>query len=433
MIEEKNLPQWLDYWDTLHTGGKIDLDLRRTQEVWTKLKKGRTAPIITVGGTNGKGSVCAFLAAIYRAAGYRVGSFFSPHLLRFNERIAINTVSVEDETIVKAFAELDKVRGDISLTFFEAATLAAMEIFQTSAVDIIILEVGLGGRLDAVNVFDPSVAIVTNVALDHQDYLGDTREKIGREKAEIARKNVPIIVGEKNIPDSVLQTIEQKEAVPFRAGVDFHYQKQELQWDYHFTPRDKPLYKEHHRFALPLPVFLGSYQLSNAALALTAIECLNAVFPIDTASIKRGLLKVRHPGRFEILPCRPMVVLDVGHNPHAAAALRRNLLTLPFARKRLALFSVLQDKDLSGIINEIKDEFDAWYVAPLSTTRALGCDKIVAALHGAGENEVFVFPNIAKAYTAAWQAMSEEDRMVVFGSFYTVSEAIRAIESVGDE
>lgn len=433
MVEKKNLQQWLNYWDTLHSGSKIDLELKRTREVWAKLKKGETAPIITVAGTNGKGSVCAFLAAIYHAAGYRVGSFFSPHLLRFNERIAINTISVEDEAIVKAFSEIDKVRGGISLTYFEAATLAAMENFQTSAVDIIILEVGLGGRLDAVNVFDPSIAIITNVALDHQDYLGNTREKIGREKAGIVRKNVPIILGERNIPHSVLQIIGEKGAVPFQVGVDFDYEKQGLQWRYNFIPQDKPLYKEHHRFALPLPVLQGSYQISNAALALTAIECLHEVFPIDVASIKRGLLQVRHRGRFEILPYRPMVIVDVGHNPHAAAALKRNLLTLPFAKKRLAVFSVLQDKDLSGMIDELKNEFNAWYIAPLSTARALACDKIIAALHAAGENEVFVFPSIAEAYIAAWQTVSEEDQVIVFGSFYTVAETLRVIESVGDE
>lgn len=426
-IRPSTLEEWLIYWENLHQGQSIELGLQRVKAVSARFAWSINIPIITVAGTNGKGSVCAFLTAIYRAAGFSVGTFFSPHIHRFNERITLNNQPVDDDTLISAFERLDHIREEISLTYFEANTLAAMLIFLEAKVDVIVLEVGLGGRLDAVNLFDADVAILSNVDLDHQIYLGDTREAIGREKAGIFRQGRPAIVGEQNPPESVLETINDIGAVPLIYGLDFFYEKMlSSQWSFFFEPRVKK-YQAQQKFALPLPILRGSYQLNNASMALCAIECLRECLPVDIGSIKKGLLLVHHPGRFEILPQRPMVILDVGHNPHAALALRKDLRCLPYAKKHFAVFAMFSDKAIEEVVHILKGEFEHWFIAPLPSQRSACCADIYAVLLKQGIKAVTICETIPLAYQAAIKQANEEDRIVVFGSFLTVAGAMKVI------
>ncbi len=426
------LEEWLIYWENLHQGQSIDLSLQRVKAVSARFAWHINTPIITVAGTNGKGSVCAFLTAIYRAAGFSVGAFFSPHIHRFNERITLNNQPVDDDTLISAFERLDHIRAEISLTYFEANTLAAMLIFLEGKVDVIILEVGLGGRLDAVNLFDANVAILSNADLDHQAYLGDTREAIGREKAGIFRQGRPAIVGEQNPPESVLEVINDIGAVPLMYGLDFFYEKMSSQWNFSFQPRVKG-YQAQQKFALPFPILRGSYQLGNASMALCAIECLREYLPVDVGSIKKGLLSVRHPGRFEILPQRPMVVLDVAHNPHAALALRRDLHCLPYAKKHFAVFAMFSDKAVEEVVHILKGEFEHWFIAPLPSRRSACCAYIRDVLLKQEIKAVTICKTIPLAYQAAMKQANEEDRIVVFGSFLTVAGAMRVISNVQEK
>lgn len=428
-IRPKTLEEWLTYWENLHRGQSIDLGLQRVNAVSARFAWHINVPIITVAGTNGKGSVCAFLTAIYRAAGFSVGTFFSPHIHRFNERITLNSQPVDDNTLISAFERLDHTRGEISLTYFEANTLTAMLIFLEAKVDVIVLEVGLGGRLDAVNLFDADVAILSNVDLDHQAYLGDTREAIGREKAGIFRQGRPAIVGEQNPPESVLETINDIGAIPLIYGLDFFYEKMSSQWSFFFEPRVKT-YQARQKFALPLPTLRGSYQFGNASMALCAIECLRKRLPVDIGSIKKGLLLVHHPGRFEILPQRPMVILDVGHNPHAAFALRKNLLCLPYAKQHFAVFSMFKDKAIEQVVHILKEEFEHWFIAPLQSQRGACCTDIYDILLKQGIKAVTICKTIPLAYQAAIKQANEGDRIVVFGSFLTVADAMRVVSGL---
>ncbi|MBN3860133.1 bifunctional tetrahydrofolate synthase/dihydrofolate synthase [Neisseriaceae bacterium PsAf] len=428
-MKKNSLQEWLDYWLTAHGDNEIELGLDRVNQVKNQMDWQIDRPIITVGGTNGKGSVCAFLTAIYTQAGYRVGTLTSPHLLRYNERIAINGEPVTDEKIIRAFERIENKRATISLTYFEVNVLAAVDVFLQEKVDIIILEVGLGGRLDAVNIFDADVAVLTNVDLDHQEYLGDTREKIAYEKAGIYRPEKPAIVGEIDPANALLEYITEINAIGLRLGVDYSYERLGHQWNFHFKPSHQQHAKEHRRFALPIPALRGSYQLDNASSALCAIECLHSKMPVDTGSIKKGLLLVSHPARFQILPGRPIVVLDVGHNPHAARELKNNFLHLPFAKKKIAIFSMLADKDIDTVLDILKDEFDAWYIATLNTNRALSCAKIEEKLLQHGVQKIKTFNSIAKAYHSALKEISEDDRIVVFGSFFTVAEVMASFNT----
>ncbi|QRN40596.1 MAG: bifunctional tetrahydrofolate synthase/dihydrofolate synthase [Neisseriaceae bacterium] len=427
-MKQKSLKEWLDYWSIVHDGNEIELGLERVNRVKKQMDWKIHQPIVIVGGTNGKGSVCAFLTSIYTQAGYRVGTLISPHLLHYNERIMINGEPVNDEKIIASFERIETKRTTVSLTYFEVNVLSAVDIFVHEEVDIIILEVGLGGRLDAVNIFDADVSVVTNVDLDHQEYLGDTREKIAYEKAGIYRSNRPAVVGEINPDNALLGYIDKINAISLRLGVDYSYECLENQWNFYFKPTYHQYAKERHRFALPIPTLRGSYQLDNASIALCVIECLYSKVPVSTGSIKKGLLLVSHPARFQILPGRPIVVLDVGHNPHAVKELRKNFLRLPFAKKKIAVFGILADKDIDNILEILKDEFDEWYIATLDTNRALPCVEIEEKLLQNNVKTVKVFNSIAQAYHSALKGVSEDDRIVVFGSFFTVAEVIKSFK-----
>lgn len=423
---KKNLNDWLSHLETAHSAGLIDMGLSRVGEVKNTMCLNPQCPVIVVAGTNGKGSVCAFLSQIYKEAGFKTGTLTSPHLLKFNERICVNTQPVSDEEIVAAFERIEAARGDISLTYFEFNTLAAVDIFMRSQVDVMILEVGLGGRLDAVNIFDADVSVVTSIDLDHQSFLGDTIEQVGYEKAGVFRSGKPAICGQNPPPESLRKHAEAIGADLLLIGEDFSYTKLEnQQWSYRFHPN--PQFSDRHtrnRNALPIPALRGAYQINNAACALTVIECLNQQLPIDIGAIKRGLLMVHNPGRFQVLPGRPLTVLDVGHNPHAARALRQGVMALPFAQNRTAVFSMLNDKDIDSVLAILKDQFDEWHIAPLHLPRGMASEQLAEKLAAHDISNVKQFENIAKAYDAAFAAASENDRIVVFGSFHTVAEVM---------
>lgn len=425
---KKNLNDWLSHLETAHSAGLIDMGLSRVGEVKNSMRLNPQCPVIVVAGTNGKGSVCAFLSQIYKEAGFKTGTLTSPHLLKFNERICVNTQPVSNEEIVAAFERIEAARGDISLTYFEFNTLAAVDIFMRNQVDVMILEVGLGGRLDAVNVFDADVAVVTGIDLDHQSFLGDTIEQIACEKAGVFRRGKPAICGQNPPPESLRKHAEDIGADLLLIGEDFSYTKLEnQQWSYRLHPRPNPQFSDRHtrnRNALPIPALRGAYQINNAACALTVIECLNQQLPIDIGAIKRGLLMVHNPGRFQVLPGRPLTVLDVGHNPHAARALRQGVMALPFAQNRTAVFSMLNDKDIDSVLAILKDQFDEWHIAPLHLPRGMTSEQLAEKLAAHDISNVKQFENIAKAYDAAFAAASENDRIVVFGSFHTVAEVM---------
>lgn len=413
-----NLAEWLAHLEALHPS-TIDMGLERIAVVRDRLGLQPQFPIITVAGTNGKGSVCAFLATILHAAGYRAGLYTSPHLLRYNERVRVDLEQADDVALCDSFAAVEAARGDVSLTYFEFGTLAAIHHFMRSNVDVAILEVGLGGRLDAVNVFEPDCAVVVSVDLDHQDYLGPDRESIGREKAGIFRTGKPAIIGEPNPPASLLDYAQQLGADWQRIGGDFGFQRQELQWS--FSGR----HGKH--LSLPFPGLRGSYQLANAAVALAALGELRERLPVGINAIKRGLLEVDWPGRFQVLPGRPTTILDVAHNPHAARALASGLKTMGYHPQTFAVFSLLRDKDIAGVIDAVKDQIDCWYVSGLGMPRGMSGDELAAKLAQANVcGKIVVLPSVAEAYFAACDKASENDRIVVFGSFHTVAAAMAA-------
>ncbi|MDO4249215.1 MAG: bifunctional tetrahydrofolate synthase/dihydrofolate synthase [Neisseria sp.] len=428
----KTLAQWLSHLETSHSNGLIDMGLERVGEVKKRMGLDPSCPLITVAGTNGKGSVCSFLTQIYTQAGFKTGTLTSPHLLKFNERIAVNSQPVSDEAIVAAFERIEAARGEISLTYFEFNTLAAVDVFIREQVDVMILEVGLGGRLDAVNVFDADVAVVTSVDLDHQSYLGDTVEQVAFEKAGVFRSGKPAICGQNPPPQSLVKHAAAIGAPLLLSGEDFAYSKLEnQQWSFHFHPRQGLGFDtdyRRNRNALPIPALRGNYQIQNAACALSAIECLYLILPVDLGAIKRGLLLAANPGRFQVLPGRPLTVLDVGHNPHAARALRQNLMALPFAENRIAVFSMLSDKDIDGVLEIVKDQFDSWYIAPLDMPRGMDVDALRKKLHTQGIEQIEEYPHIADAYRAALAGASENDRIIVFGSFHTVAEVMDLLQ-----
>ena len=420
------LSSWLQHLENGVAGGEIEMGLARVGAVRDRMGLKPVCPLIVVGGTNGKGSVCAYLTQIYHEAGYRVGTLTSPHLLRFNERIAINGEAVADDLIVSAFEHIETARAEIPLTYFEFNTLAAVDVFIRQQVDVMILEVGLGGRLDAVNIFDADVAVITSVDLDHEAFLGDTVEKVAFEKAGIMRAGKPVICAQIPVPHSLSSHAAEVGADLLLPGRDFDCHKMEMQqWSYRFHPQESSLYTgEHARHALPIPVLRGNFQLSNAACALTVLECLSERLPLDIGAIKRGLLRVRHPGRFQVLPGRPVTVLDVGHNPHAARALRSSLIALPYAEKRMAVFSMLADKDIDAVLEIIKDQFDCWLIAPLALPRGMTIQALQEKFIQHNITAVTAYPDVKEAYQAALSEAGENDRIVVFGSFHTVAEII---------
>jgi dihydrofolate synthase / folylpolyglutamate synthase len=416
-----SLNQWLEYLESMHPVA-IDMGLDRVATVGARLDLRFDCPVITVGGTNGKGSTCAMLESMLMQGSYRVGLYTSPHILDFNERARIDGHSVSDTVFCDAFAAVEAVRGDVSLTYFEFTTLAILKLFADAKLDAVILEVGLGGRLDAVNIIDPDVAIVTSVDLDHQQYLGDTREKIGFEKAGIFRPKHAAICGDPSPPQSLVEHANAIGADLWLFGRDFNYSGDRQQWSYGG--------RAVRRHALAYPSLRGANQLLNASAALAALEVLRDRLPLGAQEIRAGLVLVELPGRFQVSPGRPAVILDVAHNPHAAATLAQNLDQMGFFPYTYAVFGAMSDKDVSGILSHLKDKIDHWYFCDLPLPRAASAESLASALSDAGfvagkdaggERSVQCFGTPAEAYAAARDRVGENDRIIVFGSFLTVA------------
>ena len=359
--------------------------------------------VITVAGTNGKGSTIAVLEAIYSQANFKLGVYTSPHLHRFNERVRINNREVSDENLCHAFEVVDTARANISLTFFEFTTLAALYLFKLQPLDIIILEVGLGGRLDAVNIVEPDLSIVTSIGLDHTEYLGETREEIALEKAGIFRENKPAICGDDNPP----RTLQTHKPLYF-IEKDFTYQLGAGSWSWA---------GKRNITDLPIPTVL----LQNAASALMAIECLQSDLPVSDHKIREGLCKVNLPGRSQFIQGEFNEVFDVAHNPDSVRVLAEALRSNPVSGKTMAVFSMLEHKDIAGCVSEIKEQINEWHIAPLTLMQAASLDLLQAALNGAAAHPVKTYQSIPDAYASARQAAEKHDRIVVFGSFYTLS------------
>jgi dihydrofolate synthase / folylpolyglutamate synthase len=417
----RSLAKWLDYIERIHPKS-IQLGLERVAKVRDILGRSSPAALFTVAGTNGKGSTCAMLEAILVAAGYRVGLYTSPHLLRYNERVRLDGAPVSDARLCAAFETVERARGEITLTYFEFGTLAAWEIFAAEVLDAVILEVGLGGRLDAVNAFETDCALLTSVDLDHMDYLGDTRERIGSEKAGIFRGSKPAVVADPDPPRSVLDHAGAVSADLWLIGRDFGYQKQGQQWM--FWGRGV------RRGGLAPPVLRGDHQLANASAALAALDALRARLPVGMQDIRNGLAHVDLPARFQVLPGRPTVVLDVAHNPQAAGVLAENLAGMGFYPETYAVFGMLRDKDIEGVCRALKDRISTWFVADLSVPRGAGAQVLADAVANArAAGDVVCFRNPLEAYAAARKRANENDRIVVFGSFHTVAEVMHGIEA----
>jgi len=412
-----SLDDWLERIERLHHR-TIDLSLDRVRLVAQRLGVGFDCPVIIVGGTNGKGSTCAMLESILRAAGYRTGLYTSPHLLRFNERARVAGEAVGDEALIEQFDAVERSRGETSLTYFEFTTLAILRLFMAARLDAVVLEVGLGGRLDATNVVDADCAVVTSVDLDHMDYLGPTRGHIGYEKAHIYRRGRPAICADPQPPQTLLDVARELGADLWLFGRDFNYQGDRQQWAY--------AGRGIRRSGLPYPTLRGANQLLNASGALAALEALGRRLPVSQQAVRQGLLNVELAGRFQVLPGRPAVILDVAHNPHAAAVLAENLDNMGFYPRTLAVLGMLRDKDAAGVIDRVADRIDRWYLGGTAGPRGLSGQALAAVMSAQRPAAKFEsFDDVASAFAAAHRAAATEDRIIVFGSFLTVAEILR--------
>lgn len=379
--------------------------------------------VITVGGTNGKGSTCALLESILRAAGYRVGLYTSPHLIHFNERARVDGVPIESAALIQAFEAVEAARGDVSLTYFEFTTLAILSCFAEQHLDAVILEVGLGGRLDAVNLIDAHCSVLTSIDIDHIEFLGPTRESIGFEKAHIYRAGRPAICADPMPPASLLAHAKAIGADLWLFGRDFNYAGDRQQWSYGG--------RSLRRNSLAYPALRGANQLLNASAALAALEALRDRIPVTQQAVRQGLASVELPGRFQVLPGRPAIVLDVAHNPHAAAHLATNLDNMGFFPETWAVFGVMRDKDLDGILAALGSRVDHWLLTDLPGARASSAQSLAQrlaerSLPDAAGKTVETFATPRAALERAQAAAGENDRIIVFGSFLTVADILVA-------
>ncbi len=418
MRPERSLQGWLARLESLHPKS-IDLGLERSREVLQRLNIELACPVIMVAGTNGKGSTCAFLEAVLQAAGYRTGLYTSPHLLRYNERVRIDGEDCSDEAIVAGLAAVEAARSRTSLTYFEHGTLGAAWQFARAKVEAAILEVGLGGRLDAVNLFEPDVSIVTSVDLDHQDWLGADREAIGFEKAGIFRPAKPAVCTDLQPPFALREHARKMAARLQLIGQDFGYRQGTDSWQFYWYGQGLS--------GLPLPVMAGEYQLRNAAAALAGLLNVQDSLPVTEAAIHQGLRQARAAARFQIIAGKPEVILDVAHNPEAARALAGNLRARPVGGHTLAVFALLADKDLPAVVSPLEDLIDAWYVCGLKGARTRPADELARDVGKLiGNKTVGSYPSPVEGCSAALSAASGNDRILVFGSFHTVASVLAA-------
>jgi dihydrofolate synthase/folylpolyglutamate synthase len=416
-----NLDDWLRHLENAHPVG-IDMGLERINRVKEALQLRIDATVFIVGGTNGKGSTCALLESILLAASYKVGCHTSPHFLKFNERARVGGEMVSDDLLLKHFAIVEKARASLpdapSLTYFEFTTLAIMHLFSQAGLDAVILEVGLGGRLDAVNIIDADCAIVTSIDMDHMEYLGDTREKIAFEKAGIFRSGKPAVCGDPVPPQALIDHANAIGADLWLMGRDYNFQGDKQQWGW--AGRSK-------RFSgLGYPALRGANQLLNASAVIAALIAVRDRLPVGAQEIRNGMAWVELPGRFQVLPGQPTIILDVAHNPHASAALAQNLDNMAYHPYTIAVFGAMADKDIQGVMKPMLDKVDFWYFCDLPTARAATAEALAKQLRELGFKEgkdsgIEVFESPELAYQAALKKAGEGDRITVFGSFYTVA------------
>jgi dihydrofolate synthase/folylpolyglutamate synthase len=410
----RTLQDWLHYIERQHPQ-PIALGLERVREVHARLGAPLRVPVITIGGTNGKGSTSAMLESILRFAGHRTGLYTSPHLVRYNERVRIGGAEADDAMLAAAFEAVEQARSGVPLTYFEYGTLGALWLLARERVDVALLEVGLGGRLDAVNIVEPDCAVLTSVGIDHVDYLGPTREDIGREKSGIFRAGRPAVIAEPHPPQSVQAAPGNKLMI----GRDFGYTRQgTAQWAY-WGPAGK-------RAALAYPALRGAMQLRNASAALCALDCLRERLAVAMQDVRRGLAEVQLPGRFQVLPGRPQVILDVAHNVEAAAVLAENLAAAGFAPETIAVCGMLRDKDIHGVLRALDSRVTRWHFCTLLGPRAASADDLASAHAAIGARSATLkFGTPAEALSSALGSAREDDKIVVFGSFLTVGEAMQ--------
>ena len=419
MSSPATLDVWLAHCEQLHPKS-IDMTLQRVGSVRERLGLRFDVPVITVAGTNGKGSSCAMLESIARHAGYRTGLYIKPHLVHFEERCRIGGQSVAAEELLPHFAAVEAARGDVSLTYFEFTTLAIMRALSLAELDVVILEVGLGGRLDAVNTVDGDCALITSIDLDHMDYLGPDRESIGFEKAGILRAGRPAVISDPVPPASVLRHAADIGADLWLVGRDFNHSGDRQQWSWSGRGR------RHN--ALAYPALRGANQLLNASGVLAVFEALRERLPITAQAVRNGLATVELPGRFQIVPGQPVLVLDVAHNPQAAAALAFNLDQMGFYPRTHAVFGAMHDKDIAGMVTRLAALVDRWYLSDLPLPRAASAEELERTLRAMLPTQAEPpsrHGSPSEALRAALAAADPADRIVVFGSFLCVGGVLK--------
>jgi len=413
------LAGWLAHCEQLHPK-TIDMTLDRVAAVRDRLGLRFEVPVVSVAGTNGKGSSCAMLEAIALQAGYRVGLYIKPHLVHFEERCRINGEMASEAELLPHFQAVEQARGDTTLTWFEFTTLAIMRALSMAPLDLVILEVGMGGRLDAVNAVDADCALITSIALDHTEYLGPDREAIGREKAGIMRAGKPVVVSDA-VPPASLQAAADALGADLRLhGRDFNFQGDKQQWGWRG--------RNQRWNSLAYPALRGANQLHNAAGVLAVLEVLREVLPVNAQAVRNGLAMVALPGRFQIVPGQPSLVLDVAHNPQAVAALALNLDQMGFFPQTHAVFGAMRDKDLAGLLGHIAPLIDHWHLTNLPLPRAATTDELAQAVQAASAGRKITISHHAnpdQALRAAASQADPADRIVVFGSFYTVGGVLQ--------
>jgi len=415
----KTLSEWLAHCEQLHPQA-IDMGLDRVRQVAQRMNLRLTMPVITVAGTNGKGSTCALLEAIYLQAGYKTGVYTSPHLVHFEERCRLVGESPQAEVFALAFECVEAARQDTSLTYFEFSTLAILKMLSDAELDVVILEVGLGGRLDAVNIIDPDCAIITSIDLDHTALLGTDRDSIGLEKAGIMRAGRSVVISDPVPPESVVKQAQALGTDAWLLGKDFNFSGDQLQWSWAGRGR---------RYSgLAYPALRGANQLLNASGVLAALEIMRPQLPVTAQAIRNGLAMVELTGRFQIVPGEPVLVLDVAHNPHSVAALAANLDAMGFYPTTHAVFGAMADKDLDSMLKKLLPLVDAWYFTDLPLPRASSAQQLAsdwAALNTRKDVRSSVHETPQKALDAAILAAGPTDRILVFGSFYTVGGVLQ--------
>lgn len=418
------LEGWLNWQESLNPK-TIELGLARVNQVWQRLAPPdySESTVISIAGTNGKGSTVALLEAIFRAAGYSTGSYTSPHLLRYNERIRLDAVPLSDEKIMAAFEAIDQARGKLPLTYFEFGTLAALTIFAHEKPDVVLLEVGLGGRLDAVNIIDADLAMITSIALDHQEWLGDDRESIGREKAGIFRQGRPAVFSGGDMPASIAEQAKQLQTPLHINGREFHYETGAENWRWYGPLRGLN--------ALPYPHLPGQHQLDNASGVIMALELLRKKLPLDDRAVAQGLETVRLSGRQQTVERQGVQwMLDVAHNPHAVTALKYQLQAHPVSGRTLAVLGMLGGKDASAVLERMQKHIDQWHFATIENARGMTAEKLAAIAQTLLSVPTFeTHGTLAQALKTVAEEAGVGDRVVVFGSFFTVAEALRYLNS----